>query len=161
MANLPAPLDGITGNVMDLEATGHFKIIKAELGRTRQFQDPALIWTIRVLRPITCRHALILFRRVGDARFFRVEKDHRWRKQIYAARLYNPPWIDSGAANGQRLYRDEQFQIWVPMEHSKADLLRHDEANLVVFSHLDRIRARKRERWQFDAYESVGEEDQR
>ena len=135
---LPPPLDGITGNVTDLEESGHFKIISAEIGRTRVFQEEALIWTVNVVRPIACRHAQILFRRVGDVRFYRFERDAQWRRQLLATRLYYPQRIDSGAANRESLNQDEQFQIWIPLKPAEVDMLQHHKATTVVFSHVDR-----------------------
>lgn len=135
---LPAPLDGITGNVTDLEESGHFKIIRAEIGRTRVFQEEALIWTVNVVRPIACRHAQILFRRVGDVRFYHFEKDAQWRRQLLATRLYYPQRIDSEAANRESLNQDEQFQVWIPLKPAEADRLQHHEATTIVFSHIDR-----------------------
>jgi len=137
LLQLPAPLGGISGNILDLEKSGHFKILNAKIGRTRQFESEALIWTVTVLRPITSAHAQILLRRVGDVRFYRIEKDTQWREQVMINRLYYPNWIDSGAANRETLDRDEQFEIWVPLTAANVDRLVQEQTNTVIFSHVD------------------------
>ncbi len=135
---LPAPLNGISGNVTDLEESGHFKIVKAEIGRTKLFQDEALIWTVDVIRPVACRHVQILFRRVADVRFYRIEHEGKWRKQLLATQLFYPQWIDSGAVNRESLNRDEQFQIWIQLSAAEVDMLQHQRASTIIFSHPDR-----------------------
>jgi hypothetical protein len=137
LLQLPAPLDGITANILDLEKSGHFKILKARIGRTRQFESEALIWTITALRPLTSAHAQILLRRVGDVRFYRIEDDAQWREQVMINRLYYPMWIDFGVANGETLNQDEQFEIWVPLTAAQVDRLVQEQTNKVIFSHVD------------------------
>jgi hypothetical protein len=137
LSQLPAPLDGITGNILDLEKSGHFKILKARIGRTRQFESEALIWTITALRPLTSAHAQILLRRVGDVRFYRIEDDAQWREQVMINRLYYPMWIDFGIANRETLNQDEQFEIWVPLTAAQVDRLVQEQTNKVIFSHVN------------------------
>jgi hypothetical protein len=135
---LPNPLDGITGNILDLERSGHFQIVDAQIGRTRQFEQEALIWTVSVRRAILCSHAQILLRNLADARFYRIERDAQWREQVHITRLYYPNWIDSGAAHGETIPRDERFEIWIPLTNAESARLRQEKTNRLVLSHLER-----------------------
>lgn len=135
---LPRPLERITCNIADLEQTGHFGILDVKIDRTREFDDEALIWTITVRRSLSSMHAQILLRRLADARFYRVEKDAQWRQQILLSRLYYPDWIDSGAANNERLHQDERFEVWIPLTVAEVALLAREKTNTLIFSHADR-----------------------
>ncbi len=135
---LPDPLNRVVCNIIDLENTGHFKLLDVKIDRTRQFDDEALIWTVSVERPLTSMHAQILLRRLADARFYRVEKDAQWRQQILVSRLYYPDWIDTGAANNERLHQDERFEVWIPLTAAEVVMLEREKANTLIFSHADR-----------------------
>ena len=134
----PQPLDRITSNIVDLEQTGHFRLLDVKIDRTREFDDEALIWTVSVRRSLSSTHAQILLRRLADARFYRVEKDTQWRQQILVSRLYYPDWIDSGAANSERLHQDERFEVWIPLTVAEVALLEREKTNTLIFSHADR-----------------------
>jgi hypothetical protein len=135
---LPQPLDRIVCNIIDLEQTGHFRLLDVKIDRTRQFDDEALIWTVSVRRSLSSTHAQILLRRLADARFYRVEKDAQWRQQVLVSRLYYPERIDSRAANSERLHQDEQFEIWIPLTVAEVSRLEREKANTLIFSHADR-----------------------
>ncbi|TVS10726.1 MAG: hypothetical protein EA424_24830 [Planctomycetaceae bacterium] len=135
---LPPPLDRIACNIIDLEQTGHFRLLDVKIDRTRQFDDEALIWTVSVRRSLSSTHAQILLRRLADARFYRVEKDAQWRQQILVSRLYYPDWIDSGAANSERLHQDERFEVWIPLTVAEVAQLDREKTNTLIFSHADR-----------------------
>lgn len=135
---LPPPLERIACNIIDLEQTGHFRLLDVKIDRTRQFDDEALIWTVSVRRSLSSTHAQILLRRLADARFYRVEKDAQWRQQILVSRLYYPERIDSSAANSERLHQDEQFEIWIPLTVAEVTRLEREKTNTLIFSHADR-----------------------
>ena len=135
---LPSPLDGIITNILDLEESGHFKILDAKIGRTRQFEDEALIWTISVRRSIACHHAQIALRNLADARFYRFENDAQWREQVMINGLYYPNWVDSGAAHRERLNQDEEFEIWIPLTAAEVARLQQEKTNRLILSHPDR-----------------------
>ncbi|MBC8870538.1 MAG: hypothetical protein H8E44_14040 [Planctomycetes bacterium] len=133
---LPNPLNDISGNFVDLEKSGYFKIIKDEYGRTREFDEEAVIWTLKVVKPLSCGHAMILLRRLSDVRFYRIDKD--WRKQLHSAFLYYPSHISTGAVRHDILDLDEWFEVWIPLSERESWHLRHHRANTVEFRELKR-----------------------
>jgi hypothetical protein len=133
---LPEPLSQIAGNIADLEKSGHFAITEARYGRTKEFGDEALIWTLKVVKPLTCRHAMILLRGLGDVRFYRTDKD--WTRQLEWTELYFPSRIAAGAVQHERLEIDEQLQVWIQLDAWQVAMLKHQHANAVVFGELRR-----------------------
>jgi hypothetical protein len=126
---LPKPLEEISANYKDIEQSGYFRIVNIDYGRNREYNEEALIWTLSVVKPIACRHAILLLDRFTDVRFYRTAKE--WRKELHATRLYYPAWIGSRAANGESLLQDEQFQIWIPLDKARIQRLRIDRAEFV------------------------------
>jgi len=133
---LPKPLNDITGNFGDLEKSGYFRIIKEEFGRTKELREEALIWTLRVVKPLSYQHAMIRLRRLGDVRFYRVVKD--WRKQLHSTELYYPSYIRTGAIHYENLAQDDWLQVWVPLDEEQVLHLKHHRANTVEFRELKR-----------------------
>lgn len=133
---LPQPLNDITGNFADLEKSGHFRIIKEEFGRTKGTKQEALIWTLRVVKPLSYQHAVIVLRRLSDVRFYRVVKD--WRKQYYSTELYYPSYIANGAIRNESLDLDEWLRVWVLLDEKQIWHLKHHRANTVEFRELKR-----------------------
>ena len=133
---MPEPLEAVYGNLTDLEKSGHFKLLGARLARTKPLDQEAMIWTVRVLRPITYRHAMQIFRLMGDVRFYRTT-DYG-RQELYWTELYYSFWISDGATQGGLLDPGEEFEIWVLMDATKIQLLDHRSADTVVFSQLKR-----------------------
>lgn len=131
---LPAPLNDITGNFADLEKSGHFRIIKEEYSRTKELREEALIWTLRVVEPLSYRHAMIVLRRLADVRFYRVVKDYR--KLLYSTELYYPSYIRTGAVSNENLNVDDWLQVWVLMDERQIWDLKHHRANTVEFREL-------------------------
>ena len=131
---LPEPLNDITGNFADLEKSGHFRIIKEEFGRTKELREEALIWTLRVVKPLSYRHATILLRRLADVRFYRVVKD--WRKLHYSTELYYPSYIRTGAISHESLNVDDWVPVWVLLDERQIQHLKHHRANTVEFREL-------------------------
>ena len=143
---LPEPLSEISGNLDDLEKTGYFKIIDGQYGRTKQLSEKAIIWTIEVVKPLTCGHAMILFQRLGDVRFYRVRDDGS-RQQLLSTQLYYSSWIEEGAVNHEILGRDERFQVWLLMRERQTLVLEHEGASIVVFAEPKRRRANRKNLW--------------
>jgi hypothetical protein len=135
--NLPKPLDRVAGGLGDLEATGFFAINKLEFGRTRDFGEEALLWTLRVTRPLACRHASLLLQRVGDVRFYRTLK--QGHVELLSAELYFPSWIDSEAINGRILQEGQEFAIWILLGPKETQHLTLRFADTVLFNRLDRL----------------------
>lgn len=128
---LPAPLNNVACNVADLEKTGQLVVTEVALGWAEDFGDEALIWTVKVLKPITCRHAEILLRRVSDVRFYHAAE--KSEKELYSARLYFSPRIAEGAVHGEILQPDETFQVWVLLTSAQAALLARQQVDHLVF----------------------------
>ena len=130
--NLPRPLEKVTSNLSDLETSGYFKITKVEFARTKDFDEEALIWTVKVLKPITCHHALVLLNRVADVRFYRTTKDREL--SLFGTDLYYPAWLPLLAIDHRIVDEDREFIIWVLLSRSEARLLQMREADTLRFS---------------------------
>ncbi len=131
LKRLPPPLEDVIGGLHELERSGHFRLLQMEMGRPRVTEMDAVVWTVRVVRPLTYRHALLLLRRVGDVRIARVRDD--WQKQLLRTRLAWPDWIESGAVHGDVLDRDAEFEVWIDLDARTVGTLRRDQANRIVF----------------------------
>ncbi len=134
LVSLPDPLSDVSGNILDLEKDGFFKIVKGDYSRTTAGDEEALVWTVEVVKPITCRHAQLRLRHLGDVRFYWVGE--KWRKQLYSTELYYSSWVASGAVHHEILDPYEQFQIWLALDARQVGLLKHDRASRVVFKEL-------------------------
>ena len=71
--SLPAPLEGISTNLADLEKSGDFTIERAEFAVPDESDEEAFVWTIKVNRSLTIRHAMLLLDRFRDVRFYDTE----------------------------------------------------------------------------------------
>jgi hypothetical protein len=131
LVKLPEPLTYVSGNLLDLEMKGFFKIVKGEYGRVRELDEEALIWTLEVVKPITCRHATILLRRLSDVRFYWIDK--KWQKQLHSTDLWYSSWVASGSVHHEILDPYERFQVWVLLDAEQVRRLKHERANRVVF----------------------------
>ena len=137
---LPAPLDKITCNIAGLEESGHLALSKPRLGRSEDFGDEALIWTVKVQRPISCRHVTILLRRFGDVRAYFTE-EYQY-KELYSTDLLYSSRISQGAVHGEILGQDEEFEIWVLLSLRHVDMLVFLNADRVLFSEPQTVRVR-------------------
>jgi hypothetical protein len=130
-AKLPEPLNTISSNLPDLEQGGYFAITKSEFGRTKERREEAVLWTVKVVRPLSCRHAVGLLRKWGDVRFYRHLKDRRL--ELLSAELYYASWIDTGAINNETLKEDSEFQLWVLLDDRAIRMLKLRNADAVQF----------------------------
>ena len=128
---LPAPLDKLACNIVDLEKSGHFLLTSVTLSRSEDFGDEALVWTVKVTKPISCRHAMILLRSFSDVRCYHFEKDAQ--KDLYSTDLLYSSRIAEGAVHGDVLQQDEEFQVWVQLTLRQAEMLVHQRADALVF----------------------------
>jgi len=128
---LPAPLDNVACNVLDLEKTGHLAVTKVVTGWSEDFGDEALIWTVKVLKPMTCRHALLLLRRYSDVRFYHAEE--KSEKELYSGVLYFSPRIAESAVHGDIMQPDTQFEVWLPLTTPQAMMLARQQADHLIF----------------------------
>jgi hypothetical protein len=109
--HLPEPLEEVGADLKTIEQHGNFKIVAMEYGRTPDRRDQAIVWTLRVVRPITCRHALMQMRYYRDVRFFAT--DGGSRQELMHALLYYAPRIDAGAVNRDLMALGEEFPMWL------------------------------------------------
>jgi hypothetical protein len=137
---LPAPLDKIACNLSKLKASGHVDLSSAVLGHAEDFGDESLVWTVKVLKPISCRHALILLRSFSDVRFYHSEEDTV--KELYSTNLVYSTRLAEGAVNGEVLQQDEEFQVWVVISLRHLDVLTRQQADAVVFGKPQVVRVR-------------------
>jgi hypothetical protein len=119
------------------------------LGRSEDFGDEALIWTVKVQRPISCRHATILLRQFSDVRFYFTEEyDY---KELYSTDLLYSLRVSQGAVHGEILGQDEEFEIWILLSLRHADMLVFLQADKVLFKEPQTVRVRplsaKATRW--------------
>ena len=100
------------------------------------FDDQAMVWTVEVVKPLTCGYAILLLRDMSDIRFSRSfqQNDINYHRELFATRLFYESWLDSGAVSHEILDRDERFDIWMDLTDAEAWVLTHDKANGVVFS---------------------------
>jgi hypothetical protein len=130
-ARMPPPLDSITGNLLDLEKTGHLRIISGSHSRTKMFDDQAIVWTVEVIKPLTCGLAILLLKEISDVRFYQNDEDYR--RERFNTRLFYESWLDVGAVSHEILDRDERFDIWIDLTDAEAWRLTHENTNEVVF----------------------------
>ena len=128
---LPAPLDNVACNILDLEKSGHLSVTKVVLGWSEEFGDEALIWTVKLRKPMTCRHATLLLRRFCDVRIYHFEE--KSEKELFSGVLYFSPRIAEGAVHGDILQPDLEFQVWLPLTTPQAMMLARQQADHIVF----------------------------
>jgi len=139
-AILPAPLEKVVCNVTGLEQSGHLLLTDVRLGRSEDFGDEALIWTVKVQQAISCRHLTILLRQFSDVRFYYNEEDTQ--KELYSTDLLYASRVAEGAVHGQILGQDEEFQIWVLLSMRHVDMLARLKVDTVVFHKPQTVRVR-------------------
>lgn len=128
---LPAPLNDVACNVLDLEKTGHLAVTKVVFGWSEDFGEESLIWTIRLLKPMTCRHLTLLLNRYSDVRFYHAAGDKE--KEVYTGKLYFSPRIAEGVVHGDILQPDLEFEVWVPLTTPQANMLARQNVDHIVF----------------------------
>jgi len=133
---LPEPLTGVSTNFGDLALTGYFEVSQAEFGRTKKLDEESLLWTVKVVKPLTCRHAISLLHGLSDAHFYRELK--KSRLELRSAELHYPNWIDHGMVNRQILHQDQEFQVWILLSAGEITNLRLRQADTLEFTPLRR-----------------------
>lgn len=129
--SLPEPLSRVFTNFANLASTGYFEVGKMAFGRTKKLDEEALLWNIKVTKPLTCQHAIGLLRNMSDGRFYRTLK--KSRLELHAAQLLYPSWIDFGAVNHQILGQDQEFQVWILLNAAEVTNLRLREVDTLEF----------------------------
>lgn len=134
VATLPEPLPAVACNITELEQSGYFTVIKVAYGRTVVHNDEAMIWTLRVDKPITCRHALFRLRRFRDVRFYHTAEGAR--HELHWTLLDYPERLSSGAVDGDLLKAGERFDVWIVLGELDVRRLKNLGADTVVLSEL-------------------------
>jgi hypothetical protein len=135
---LPAPLDKVACNITNLEQAGFLALTSVALSRSEDFGDEALVWTVKVQKPISCRHAIILLRSVSDVRFYHTEEDKQ--KELYSTDLLYSPRLAEDAVHGQVLQQDEEFQVWVLLSLRHVEILARQQVDTLVFDKPQTVR---------------------
>ena len=135
---LPAPLDKIACNITSLEQAGFLTLTSVALSRSEDFGDEALVWTVKVQKPISCRHAMILLRSLSDVRFYHSEQDTQ--KELYSTDLLYSSRLAEGAVHGEVLQQDEEFQVWVLLSLWHVGILARQEVDALVFDKPKNVR---------------------
>ena len=128
---LAEPLEGVTCGLLAIEESGYFALTDVRYARTEDHREEAMIWTIKVKKPLTCRHALALLRRFQDARFY--DTEYKSRQELLVERLFYSSWIAEGAINRRILKPDDEFQLWIVLDIVAVRMLRSRGADTLEF----------------------------
>ena len=112
ISRLPKPLPDIQTNILDLEREGFIAIDAVEF-RTRGTGDEAIVWSVRVKKAITCRHAESMLREFRDARFYSTIDNQKL--EVFATLMNYSDRLALGSTNGKLLAQDEVFELWIDL----------------------------------------------
>ncbi len=129
---LPEPLSGVATNLGELALNGYFEVGPAEFGRTKKLDEEALLWTVKVVKPLTCRHAVSLLHSLRSGHFYRSLKTSRL--ELRSVELHYPHWIDYGTVNRQMLRQDQEFLVWILVNGGEVTNLRLRQADTLEFT---------------------------
>lgn len=127
---LPAPLQAVRCNVRALEATGYFTIDDVVF-RTGDGKAEQVAWTVRVEKPVTCRHIEAMLRERRDLRFY--ETIDKRRLEIMSSLLHYSQRVSLGSANNQLLGQDDVFEVWIELSGIELRKLKSQRADRLVF----------------------------
>jgi hypothetical protein len=129
---LPEPLADITGNMLDLEASGYLKLVGVQFQPAGSLygSDNSVVWTFRTLRPITCRHLEKLLSTFVDVRFF--DQTDYGTSLLYQTLLVHPDRVQVGATNGRILSAGEFVDVWIQLRDTDIRRLRGLRGNRMV-----------------------------
>jgi len=109
---LSKPLSDVRTNILDLERTGYFAVDAVDF-RTRANGDEAVVWTVRVKKAVTCRHAEAMLREYRDVRFYStIEKQ---RLELFATLMHYSDRISLGSSSSRLLGQDDVFELWIDL----------------------------------------------
>lgn len=130
----PPPLAAVRGDLREIEASGHLTIDDVAL--TVQLNgDEAVIWTVRVNKPITCRHVEQLLRQYRDVRFYATLDNSR--QELYTTVLQYSERVALGTINQKLLVQDDQFEVWVPLDKTAQRRLVSFKSDTAAFRRYD------------------------
>ena len=130
----PEPLPDITCNITDLERTGYFTVAKVAYGRTAINNEEAMIWKVKVNKPLTCRHAILLLRSFRDVRFYDTAEGAK--RELHSTLIYYSDRLSLGAVNRELLKEGDGFDVWILIGTQDVRRLKSLKADTVVFSEL-------------------------
>lgn len=131
---LPDPLEGVATNLIDLEKSGYFTIESVDFAVPDESDEEAFVWTIKVNRTLTIRHALWLLEGFRDVRFY--ETQGAMRTELFSAWMRYSPRLAERAGDRGLLREDESFQMWVVAPATKLRMLQSLQTGAVVFQPL-------------------------
>lgn len=132
LPQLPEPLEGIPGNLHELEKDGLFTVTDVRVDSVGLDRQEAIVWTLQVNRAVTCRHAMMAFDGFRDVRFYR--ESEQSLLEVHSARLYFDEMIRTGAANAEALPRDSIVHAFIFLGGGDLVKLRLRKANQLVFT---------------------------
>jgi hypothetical protein len=135
-AQLPDPLDKISGNMEIFEENGLFRIDSVKFGPGGDRHEDAVVWTLRANRSITFRHVGILLRNFRDVRFYAFGRNAG--RPILSKLLYYSPLIEADAINGEVLPKDGPIEVWLYIDRVEVRRLVNQKADTVVFRRRER-----------------------
>ena len=131
---LPQPLEGISCDILDFEKLGYFALTDVRYDRTEDCREEAVIWTFKVKKPLTCRHAIALLARFQDVHFFDTEQGSR--QELLVERMFYSEQITEGAINRRILKPDDEFQLWIVLDIVAVRMLRSRSADIAEFGRI-------------------------
>ena len=134
VTKFPEPLPDITCNITDLERSGYFTVATVAYGRTANHNDEAIIWKVKVNKPLTCRHAILLLRSFRDVRFYDTAEGAK--QELHWTLMYYSDRLSRGAVNRELLKEGDGFDVWILIGPLDVRRLKSLGADTVVFSEL-------------------------
>ncbi len=109
---LPKPFRDLRTNILDVQKSGYFEIDDVAI-RTRGNGDESIVWTVRVLKAVTCRHVEALLREHRDARFYSTLENQRL--DVIATLVQYSDRVVLGSSSGDLLKQDDVFEMWIDL----------------------------------------------
>lgn len=133
-ARLPAPFDDITGNAQDFEGKDKLlKIIGVRYDFAPTGGGKAIIWKMKANRDMTFRRLKTHMRSFREARFYYKSKTDRLLLK-FQGQLSYPTLVDAGAGNNERMLRNQEFDLWIPLSDAERRKVLALESNHLVFT---------------------------
>lgn len=126
---LPKPFRDLRTNILDVEKSGYFEIDEVAI-RTRGNGDESIVWTVRVLKAITCRHVEALLREHRDARFYSTLENQRLN--VIATLVQYSDRVTLGSSSGRLLKQDDVFDLWIDLPDIYYRKLKSQHADTLV-----------------------------
>jgi hypothetical protein len=126
---LSKPFSRIRTNILDLERAGYFAIDAVNI-RPRGTGDEAIVWTVRVRKPVTYRHTEAMLREFRDARFYSTTENRKF--EVITTLVNYSDRLSNGSANGKLLGQDDVFELWIDLPTVYFQKLKSLDADTLV-----------------------------